>query len=64
MPCLEEDHSLYLPTLPYLLVHLLIENQLLCVFSKDNKTTGVGFRETMRITFLDGWTIIHLLKAK
>lgn len=56
------SHLLYLPTIPYLLVHLLIENQLLCVFSKD-KTTWVGFREPMRIVSLDGWTIIYLLKV-
>lgn len=63
MPCLEEGHLLYLLTIPYLLVHLLIVNHLLCMVSKDNKSAGVGFREAMRIICLDGWTIIRLLKV-
>lgn len=51
------------PHYPLLTLHLLTENHLLCMFSKDNKTTGVGFREATRIIRLDGWTNIRLLKV-
>lgn len=57
MPCLEEEHLLHPP---HSLHASSMESQLLCIFSKDNKTTGVEFGEALRIVFLDGWTIINL----